>query len=165
MRTVRNDSSVLISCYKQVTRAVDGREGRRLLSLLLLTSQTFRRACLGAGAPPLCGPRGTGSTHGQQGEKRQLLVGWTSDCSPQTQMTLLPLHSVFILIEMFSFWSTFTLKHVETRMVFKMEEGKMIKQLTTHVTSPPRSSMHCAFTLQGFSSGFLQFLSVLHPLV
>ena len=77
-----------------------------------------------------------------KGEKRQLLVGWTSDCSLQTQMTLLPLHSVFILIEMFSFLSTFTLKHVETRMIFKMEEGKMIKQLTTHVTSPPRSSMH-----------------------
>lgn len=49
------------------------------------------------------------------------------------------------------------------------ERGKTIPQvntqLTTHVTSPCLSSRHCACTLQGFSSGFLQFLSALQPLV
>lgn len=52
-------------------------------------------------------------------------------------------------------------------MLKKEEEknGQANQELTTQVTSPCLSSMHCAFTLQGFSSGFLQFLSVLHPRV
>lgn len=98
------------------------------------------------------------------------MVRGTSDCSPQTQLTLLLLHPLFTLMELFSFLSTFTLKQVETGEAWcfkwKGENDKASsKQLTTHVTSPCLSSMHCAFTLQGFSSGFLQFLSILHPLV
>lgn len=105
-------------------------------------------------------PKGTVSTHGQQGEKRQLRVKGPSHCSPQTQLTLLLLHSMFILMKMFPSLSAFALKQVETGVGFKTEEGKMVKQVThnsprtSHPPASPRCTArsHCKDSVLGFCS-------------
>lgn len=89
---------------------------------------------------------------------------WTSDCSPQTQRTvLLLLHSLFTLIEMFSFLSNFTLKQVETRegwcLKWKRKHGKASNNNLPRMLYPPASlrctaRSHCKDSALDFCSFF-----------
>ena len=144
-------------------------EGRRLPRALGLTSWASHRGCMGAGAPPpACSRKWCWPT--AKRVQRWLMVRWLQIALHKLQLPLLQPHPSFILMELLSFLSTFTLKQAETRERWwfkgKGENDKASSRwLTTHVTSPCLSSMHWAFTLQGFSSGSLQFLSILHPLI
>lgn len=123
---------------------------------------------LGSGGSTTELPKGTVSAHSQQGEKRQLLVKGPSHCSPQTQLSLLLLRSMFILVEMFPCVSTFALKQVETGAGFKTEEGKMVQQETHHLprTSHPPASPRCTAHSHCKDSvlGFCSFAQVCSPL-
>lgn len=141
-----------------------------LYSLLPLISQALHRGC-----PPLRGSttegsEGLGSTHSPRRREKAVADG-------KEDFRLLPENSadsyyqpLFRWMGVFSFLSPFTLRQEETQegwdFKWKRENDKARdRRLTTHVTSPCLSSIHCAFTLQGFSSGFLQFLSILQPLI